>query len=322
MKRQLLLAVFATLLFQCASTALAQKFPSKPVRLIVPYAAAGASDVLARGFAARLSEQLGQNVIVDNRGGSGGQIGTAAAVRSEGDGYTLLFQSGSIAMELAMKKKLPYDTRKDLVPVVTVARGPFAILVNSALPVNSVADLVEFSKKNPGKLNFGSSGVGSSIHMASELLKATSGVSATHIAYQGMSPAYTALIANDIQFVVDPIATARRFAEGGKVRAIALTSRERSSMWPGMPTAAESGAPGFEAVVWYGIFAPTGTPAPVVERINSASRAILDSKEMRGWLMSQGFEAVAGTPGNLKSLVEDEAVRWEKLIQTTGLKFE
>lgn len=299
----------------------AADYPSKPVRIILPYAAAGASDVLARGFASRLADRLGQQVIIDNRGGSGGAIGTAAAVRSDPDGYTLLMQSGSVAMELAMKKKLPYNTRKDLVPIILLARGPFAILVNTALPVNSVGELIAYAKKYPGKLNFGSSGVASSIHMSSELFKAMAGIDAVHVAYQGMAPAYTALIAGDIQFVIDPLATARRFADGGRARALAVTTQQKTPMWPELPTVGETVA-GYESWVWYALFAPAGTPQAVIDKVNAEANAVLAARETRDWLMSQGFDAVGGKPEDVTALVESEALRWEKLIRDAALKFE
>lgn len=294
----------------------------KQMRIIVPYSAGGTSDILGRKLAQQLGERLGRQVIVENRAGAGGAIGTEATVRAEADGTTLLLHSGAIATEPAIKSKLAYDVTRDLAAVTTVVRGPFALVVSNDLPVKSVGELLAYAKAHPGKVNFGTPGIGTSVHFASEYFKAMSKAPLTHVPYKGASAALTALMGNEVQMVIDPLATAKRYAEGGKMRALGVTTAQRTSLWPQMPTVADSGVPGFDTAVWYGMYVPAKTPAALVERLNREMVAILQSDEMRKWLSSEGLEPVADTPAQSQEFLGKEIERWKALAKSAGIQAE
>lgn len=295
---------------------------SKQMRIIVPYSAGGTSDILGRKLAQQLGERLGQQVIVDNRAGAGGSIGTQATVRSEPDGSTILLHSGAIATEPAIKGDLPYDSTKDLTAITTVVRGPFALLVSNELPVKSVQELIDYAKANPGKVNFGTPGVGTSVHFATEHFKAAAQLPLVHIPYKGASAALTALMSNEVQMVIDPLSTAKRYAEAGNVRALGLTTAQRSDLWPGMQTVAESGVPGYDASVWYGLYVPSKTPAATVEKLNQAFVAILKEPEMQEWLASQGLEAVGDSSKEAQDFLVKDIEHWKTLAKTADIKID
>ncbi|MCO5114762.1 MAG: tripartite tricarboxylate transporter substrate binding protein [Burkholderiaceae bacterium] len=306
-----------------AAPAQAQNIPAnKQMRIIVPYSAGGTSDILGRKLAQELGERLGRQVIVDNRAGAGGAIGTEAAVRADADGTTLLLHSGAIATEPAIKKKLPYDVTKDLVAVTTVVKGPFALVVSNDLPVKNVAELMAYAKANPGKVNYGTPGLGTSVHFATEYFKAMSKAPITHVPYKGASPALAALMANEVQLVIDPLATAKKYAESGRIRALAVTTAESTDLWPQLPTVAESGVPGFDTSVWYGMYAPAKTPAATVEALNKELVAVLQSDEMRKWLSQEGLEPVADSPAQSQEFLREEIERWQSLAKSAGIQAE
>ena len=292
----------------------------KQMRIIVPYSAGGTSDILGRKLAQQLGERLGRQVIVDNKAGAGGSIGTEATVRADADGATILLHSGAIATEPSIKSKLPYDVTKDLAAVTTVVRGPFALVVSNDLPVKSVAELIAYAKANPGKVNFGTPGMGTSVHFASEYFKTMAKAPLTHVPYKGASAALTALMGNEVQLVIDPLATAKKYAEAGKMRALAVTTAQRTNLWPQMPTVAEGGVPSFDTAVWYGMYVPNRTPAPVVERLNKEIVAILKSDEMRKWLSNEGLEPVADTPAQSQAFLRDDIERWKALAKSAGIQ--
>lgn len=296
--------------------------PSKQMRIIVPYAAGGTSDILGRMLATQLGTKLGRQVIVENRAGGGGSIGTDATVRADADGSTILLHSGAIASEPALKSNLPYDVLRDLTAVTTAVIGPFALVVNNDLPVKSMQELIAYAKKNPGKLNYGSPGVGTSVHLTTEYLKATAGLDIVHVPFKGASLALTAAMSNDVQLVVDPLATAKKFAQTDKLRALAVTTAKRTDLWPEMPTLDESGVKGFDAGVWYGIYVPAKTPAATVDKLNAEFVSILNSAEMRNWLHGQGMQPVADTSAASRKWLEDEIHRWRGVIKTSGIKTE
>jgi tripartite-type tricarboxylate transporter receptor subunit TctC len=277
---------------------------------------------LGRKLAQQLGERLGRSVIVENKAGAGGAIGTEATVRADPDGTTLLLHSGAIATEPAIKSKLPYDTTKDLMPVTTVVRGPFALVVSNSLPVKNLAELLAYAKANPGKVNYGSPGMGTSVHFATEYFKAMAKVDVTHVPYKGASAALTGLMSNEIQLVIDPLATAKKYAEAGKFRALGVTTAQRTNLWPQMPTIAESGVPDFEAAVWYGMYLPAKTPAATVEKLNKELVAILQSDEMRKWLSQEGLEPVADTPVQSQVFLRKEIERWKSLVKSAGIQVE
>jgi tripartite-type tricarboxylate transporter receptor subunit TctC len=293
--------------------------PAKQMRLIVPYAAGGTSDILGRMLAQRLGERLGRQVIVDNRAGSGGSIGTDATVRSDPDGSTILLHSGAIATEPALKKNLPYDVQRDLAPVTTAVIGPFALVVNNELPVKTVPELLAYVKANPGKLNFGTPGIGTSVHLTSEYLKVSAGLYMVHIPYKGAALALNGLMGNEVQVVIDPLATAKKLAEAGKVRAIAVTTAQRTDLWPELPTLAEGGVKGFDAGVWYGLYVPAKTPKATVDRLNAEFVAILNSPEMKTWLRGQGLQPIADKPEESRKWLAAEIERWRGVVKSAGI---
>ena len=309
-------------LFACIATvASAQSYPNRTIRLVVPFPAAGTTDILARAAAQKLTEAFGQSVVVDNRPGAAGNIGSDLVAKSAPDGYTLLMGTvGTHAINPSLYSKMPYDHVKDFVPVVLVAGVPNVLVVNPALPVNSVADLIKLAKDKPGQINFASSGSGTSIHLSGELFKTMAGVDITHVPYKGSSPALIDLIGGQVQIMFDNLPSALPQIKAGKLRAIAVTSLKRAPVLPDVPTISESGLPGFEASSWFGVLAPAGTPAPIVARINAEVNKWLQSAEAREKLLSQGAEAAGGTPEHFGALIKKDIELWRKVVQKAGVK--
>jgi tripartite-type tricarboxylate transporter receptor subunit TctC len=309
-------------LFACIATvASAQSYPNRAIRLVVPFPAAGTTDILARAAAQKLTEAFGQSVVVDNRPGAAGNIGSDLVAKSAPDGYTLLMGTvGTHAINPSLYSKMPYDHVKDFVPVVLVAGVPNVLVVNPALPVNSVADLIKLAKDKPGQINFASSGSGTSIHLSGELFKTMAGVDITHIPYKGSSPALTDLMGGQVQIMFDNLPSALPQIKAGKLRAIAVTSLKRAPVLPDVPTISESGLPGFEASSWFGVLAPAGTPAPIVARINAEVNKWLQSAEAREKLLSQGAEAAGGSPEQFANHIRAESEKWAKVVKASGAK--
>src|ERR1700681_275677 len=270
MIRRSLRAVLLAFMAWSASGALAQAYPTRSIRLVVPFPPAGTTDILAREVAQRLSVSLGQSVIIDNRPGAAGNIGSDLVAKSAPDGYTLLMGTvGTHAINPSLYARMPYDHVKDFVPIVLVAGVPNVLEVTPSLPVNSVADLIKLAKEKPGQLNFASSGSGTSIHLSGELFKTMAGVDMVHVPYKGSAPALIDLMGGQVQLMFDNLPSSLAQIKAGKLRAIAVTSAQRAPALPNVPTIAESGLPGFEASSWFGLLAPAGTPAAVVARINA-----------------------------------------------------
>ena len=290
-------AVCAVSLF-APSPALAQAdYPSKPIRLVVPFPPGGTTDILARAVAQKLTEAWHQQVIVDNRPGAGGNIGSDLVAKSPPDGYTLEMGTvGTHAINPSLYARMPYDAQKDFTPVILVAGVPNVLEVNPSLPVHTVQELIAYAKANPGKLNFASSGNGTSIHLSGELFKAMTGVQMTHVPYKGSAPALADLAGGQVQLMFDNLPSSLGLIKGGKLRAIAVTSTTRSSALPDIPTIAESGLPGYEASSWFGVLAPAKTPPAIVDKLNAAIGAWLASPEAKEKLASQGAVAAGGTP--------------------------
>jgi tripartite-type tricarboxylate transporter receptor subunit TctC len=309
-------------LFACIATvASAQSYPNRAIRLVVPFPAAGTTDILARAAAQKLTEAFGQSVVVDNRPGAAGNIGSDLVAKSAPDGYTLLMGTvGTHAINPSLYSKMPYDHVKDFVPVVLVAGVPNVLVVNPTLPVNSVADLIKLAKDKPGQINFASSGSGTSIHLSGELFKTMAGVDITHIPYKGSSPALTDLMGGQVQIMFDNLPSALPQIKAGKLRAIAVTSLKRAPVLPDVPTISESGLPGFEASSWFGVLAPAGTPAPIVARINAEVNKWLQSAEAREKLLSQGAEAAGGSPEQFANHIRAESEKWAKVVKASGAK--
>jgi tripartite-type tricarboxylate transporter receptor subunit TctC len=320
MKMTRFLGGLAALLFALApQLAAAQAWPNRPVKIVVPFAAGGATDVVARLLAQKLGEAWGQSVVVENRAGAGGNIGADVVAKSPGDGYTLLMTSGSIVTANPhMYKAMPFDAARDLVPITNVASGPQVIAVAANSPAKDLKDFIANAKANPKKVNFGSAGVGTQTHLAAENFAHSAGVDLTHVPYKGESAAITDLLGGQIQLATPNLGAAIGHIQAGRLRALAVTSRERSPQLPDVPAAAEV-IPGFENAGWFGLMAPAGTPREVVERIQRDSAKILLSEEFKGSLAKQGMAPVANTPAEFAAAIREESGRWARVIKERGL---
>ena len=315
---RILVVVLAAL---APSLALAQAaYPSKPVRLVVPFPAGGTTDILARAAAQKLSEAWGQQVIVDNRPGAAGNIGAELVARAAPDGYTLLMGTvGTHAINPSLYAKMPYDHVKDFVPVILVAGVPNVLVVNPDLPVKTVPELIAYAKSNPGKLNFASSGSGTSIHLSGELFKSLTGVQMTHVPYKGSAPALTDLMGGQVQLMFDNLPSSLAFIKAGKLRALGVTSAARAAALPDTPAVADT-VPGFEASSWFGVLAPAGTPRDIVTKINAETAKWLASPDAKDKLASQGANAVGGAPEVFAKHIQTETTKWAKVVKDSGAK--
>jgi len=312
----------AAALLPLATTALAQApWPDRPVRIIVPFSAGGTTDVVARALAKDLGDAWGQSVVVENRAGAGGNIGADAVAKSTPDGYTLLMTSGSIfTVNPHMYAKLPFDPLKDFIPVINVASGPQLLVVHPSVPAKNVKELIALARKPDSKLNFGSAGIGSQVHMAAESFVDAAKIEATHIPYKGENPAFTDLAGGSIQFMVGNIAAAAPFVSNGRVRALGVTSKTRSQLLPDVPTIAESGLPGFENTGWFGFMVPAGTPKAIVDKIHRDTVKALSKTEMKARLFVNGMVPVGNTPAEFTAAIAEESRLWARVVKNRGLK--
>ncbi|MEA3024239.1 MAG: hypothetical protein QOK01_3091 [Alphaproteobacteria bacterium] len=295
-------------------------YPERPVRLIVPFAAGGAVDSVARVLGKALSANLGGPIVIDNRGGAGGVIGMEAVAHAAADGYTLLLSHSGFAAMPGLYRDLPFDPVRDFAGVVTAASGAYVLAVNSAEPFTSVADLIAYGKANPGRLTYGSAGAGSIIHLAGEFFKRTAAVELVHVPYKGAAPAITDLVGGQIRMMFAPAVNALPLAASGKLRALAVTSAKRSRLAPNLPTIAESGLPGFEVTGWYGLAAPAATAAPAVAQLNAETNRALASADTVEQLRQQGLEPVGDTPEQASAWIRSEVAQWTKVIRDAGIK--
>jgi len=314
-------ALAAALAIIAAPLALGQSaYPTKPVRLVVPFPACGTTDIIARATAQKLSEAWGQQVIVDNRPGAGGNIGSELVAKSAPDGYTLLMGTvGTHAINPSLYAKMPYDHVKDFAPVILVAGVPNVLVVNPELPVKSVPELIAYAKANPGKLNFASSGSGTSIHLSGELFKAMTGVQMTHVPYKGSAPALTDLVGGQVQLMFDNLPSSLAFIKAGKLRALAVTSTTRAAALPDVPTVADF-VPGFEASSWFGVLAPAGTPPAVIAKVNGEVAKWLATPEAKEKLTAQGANVAGGSPQDFAKHIQAETAKWAKVVKESGAK--
>ena len=302
---------------------MAQEYPSRPIRMIIAFPAGGGSDIVGRALAQQLSELLGQPVVVDNRGGAGGIIGTELGARAAPDGYTLTVgSSGGFAITPHLNPKLPYDPVKDFAPVGLFTRLTFVLDVHPALPAASVAELLALTKSRPGRLNFGSSGQGATAHLATEMFMSMTGARMTHVPYKGAAPAMTALIAGEVEVLFDSMPTTLPHARSGRIRPLAVTTLQRSMLLPQLPTLDEAGVKGYELASWFGLFAPAGTPRPIVGKLNAAVNKATARPEMRERLSGQGAEPLGGTPQDLASYLRRELAKYGKVIRAAGIRGE
>jgi tripartite-type tricarboxylate transporter receptor subunit TctC len=299
----------------------APAYPTKPIRLVVPFPAGGATDILAREVAKHLTDAWGQSVVVDNRPGAGGNIGSELVAKAAPDGYTLEMGTvGTHAINASLYSKMPYDHVKDFVPVILVAGVPNVLEVNPALPVNSVQELIAYAKANPGKLNFASSGSGTSIHLSGELFKVMAGVQMTHVPYKGSAPALQDLIGGQVQLMFDNLPPSLPQIKAGKLRALAVTSAGRAPALPDTPTVAEAGLPGFEASSWFGVLAPAGTPPEIVNKLNAEIAKWLASPGAKEKLANVGANIAGGTPEDFARHIQAETTKWAKVVKESGAK--
>jgi tripartite-type tricarboxylate transporter receptor subunit TctC len=315
-----LIATAAALALAGTSSTWAQAWPTKPVKIVVPFSPGGSTDVVARMLGQKLGEAWGQPVIIENRAGAGGNTGTDMVVKSPADGYTLVMASGSITINPNIYAKMPFDTKRDLVPIINVASGPMLVVVQDKSEFKTLADLIKAAKAKPGGLNFGSAGVGSQVHMAAENLSYAAGIEMEHVPSRGESPAYTDLIGGQVQTMVGNIAVAASLLGPGRLRALAVTGKSRSPLLPDVPTVAESGLPGFENTGWFGLLAPTGTPTDVINKINKDTAAALADTQLKGRLFVLGMQPVGSTPAELTRQMDAELLRWAEVVKARKLK--
>jgi len=297
----------------------AQAFPTKAITIIVPFSAGGTTDILARVLGQFMSKDLGQPVIIDNRAGAGGNIGTQLVARAAPDGYTILMGTvGTHAINQSLYPKLAFDPIKDFAPLTRVALVPNLLVANPAQPFKTVKELMAYAKANPGKVTFGSSGSGTSIHLSGELFKQMAGVDIQHVAYKGSAPAVNDLLGNHIAIMFDNMPSAIGHVKAGKLRPLAVTTAQRSPALPDVPTIAEAGVPGYEATSWFGLLAPAKTPAPVVARLNASILKALADPDVKKKLLEQGAEPAGETPAQFAAFIASETVKWGKIVKQSG----
>lgn len=315
-RRRFLLGAAAGLLLG-PQVAFAQS--ARPLKVVVPYGPGGSVDVVMRGLGERLTRKTGRPVVLDNKGGAGGSIGASFVARANPDGDTVLMHTGTLAVEYAAKKSVPYDLKQDFAPVSMVGAGPFALVVKPSLKANSVQELIALAKANPGKLNYASSGAGTSVHLAMELFNSMAGVDIVHVPYKGSGASLTALIAGEIDVMINPLVTAKTFSRDGRARTLAVSSLNRTPLWPEMPTLNESGVPGYESSVWYGLSAPGKTPEAVVAELSNTIQEVVKMPDTQEWLMSIGLEPVGNSPEAFRKQINREVEIWSKLIKDANL---
>lgn len=299
----------------------AQAYPAKPIRLIVPFPPGGGTDLVARAIAPKLMETGGIQLIVDNRPGGGTVVGAELAAHAAPDGYTIFLGTNtSHAINPNLLPKLPYDALKDFAPITRIALIPYILVVHPSLPARSVKELVALAKARPGQLNFASSGSGTPGHLAGIMLNEAAGINMVHIPYKGAAPATTATISGETQLVFGSLTSTLSSVKNGRLRALAMSSAKRSPVLPEMATVAESGYPGFEAITWYGLFAPAGTPPAIIARLNAEFLKVLNAGDFRAWLMDQGADAAPGAPDEFAAFVKAEIARYAPLVRKSGMR--
>lgn len=316
----LLIGTPGIVLAQSAGTDQAGSFPSRAVRFLVPFPPGGAADVFARTVGQALSEDWGQPVVVENKPGAGGRIATQTLVSAPADGYTLLVATVGHAVNPALYDSLPYDTERDIAPVAMLASLPSVLVVNASLPVKSVRDLVQLAASQPGKISYASSGNATTSHVAGALLAKGAGLNLLHVPYKGSAPALTDLISGQVNFMIDPIATAMPHVKSGKLRALAVSSANRSPLAPDLPTIAEAGIQGYDFSAWFLLLAPSKVPQPIVDKVNGAVRRAVSSDALNQSFAGRGAEAGKGTPPELKRFLSAEIARYRDLVRATGMK--
>jgi len=311
-------AVFA-LLALAAGLAQSQQYPTKVVRIIAPFAPGGGTDFIARLIAQKLTERLGQQVIVENKPGAGGNLGAEFAVKSAPDGYTLLLVAGSYTVNPSLYK-LSFDPVNDVTPIIQLSQGPFVVAVHPSVPANSLKELIQLARRQPDKLSYASAGAGSITHLASELFLDMAKIKIVHIPYKGTGPALNDTIAGSTQLIFGSVSTTLQFIKSGRLRGLAVTTPRRISALPDLPTVAEAGVPGYEVVLWHGLVAPKGVPRPIVDRLNRAANEVLKAKEMEDLLATDGVAPAGGTPDKFRAVIKADIERWRGVVKQANIK--
>jgi tripartite-type tricarboxylate transporter receptor subunit TctC len=309
----------ATALVAAARLAVAGEYPDKPIRLLLPFPAGGAVDIVARVVTSRMAEQLGRPFVIENRAGAGGVIATDATAKAAPDGYTLLLTSPNHTINAALNGKLPYDSERDLAPISIVAEVPELLVSHPAAPFTSFAGFLDYARNNPGKLNYASAGNGTLPHVTMELLLRRTGISVAHIPYRGAAPATTDLLAGQVQVKMDTYTTSAPLIADGRLRALAIASRERSALLPDIPTVAEKGVAGYEGILWIGLMAPAGTPKPIVDKLAAAARDAVRSPATAARLQRDGVDVRGSTQEAFAALIAKEIVQWRELAQSARI---
>ena len=295
-------------------------YPTRPIRIVVPYAPGGSTDTIARIVGQQVAKTIGQPVVIENKPGAASAVGSLLVARSPADGYTLLLGTGTLAINKSLRKDLGYDVETDLMPVANAAGGPFLLLVHPDFPANTAGELIAYAKANPGKLNFGSPGTGTQNHLAGELFATMAGIKMVHVPYRGEGLGVTAAYAKEIELMVATYSAGGAFVQDGKLRALAVTSAARDSLLPNVPTVVESGLPGYAAAFWNGFLAPSGTPNPVVEKLNKEFNAALRSEDVKDRFAKLGLNIIKQTPDEFRALIVSDVAKWAKVVEATGLK--
>ena len=311
-------AIFAVLAL-AAGLAQSQQYPTKPVRIIAPFAPGGGTDFIARLIAQKLTERLGHQVIVENKPGAGGNLGAEFAVKSAPDGYTLLLVAGSYTVNPSLYK-LSFDPVNDITPVVQLSQGSFVVAVHPSVPANNLKELIELARRQPDKLSYASAGSGSITHLASELFLDMAKVKIVHIPYKGTGPALNDTIAGSTQLIFGSVSTTLQFIKSGRLRGLAVTTPRRISALPDLPTVAEAGVPGYEVVLWHGLVAPKGVPRPIVDRLNREANEVLKAKDMGDLLATDGVAPAGGTPEQFRAVIKADIERWRGVVKQANIK--
>ena len=322
-RRSLVLATTAAaaLLALASPGAFAQgpTYPARPITMVVPFPPGGPTDLIARVIALKLGEQMGQTILVDNRAGANGNIGALLVAKAQADGYTLLYNTSSITLSPALYKNVAYNVQKDFAPVALVAVVPLALVINPLIPANTVAEFIAYAKAHPGKLSYGSAGNGNVTHLAAFQFVQANGLDATHVPYKGSAPADVDLVGGQIEFMTDTVNSVMGFVRSKSMKMLAVTTAKRMSLFPNVPTLAESGMPGFEVGAWQGVMVPAGTAPAVIERLNTEINKALNSPDVRARLAQQGAEPLGSTPQEYAAYVKKELARWAGVVKATGV---
>jgi tripartite-type tricarboxylate transporter receptor subunit TctC len=320
MKRLAAIVLSGIALSTLAAGAPAQQYPSRPIRFIVPFPPGGGNDVVGRIIALKLNEALGQPVVVDNRGGGGGTIGIAVAAKAPADGYTMVISNLSMAMNASLYSKLPYDTLKDLAPITVIGRQPSVLVASPSMPAKSVREFLALARAKPGQINYGSSGTAS--YLAMELVALTTHIRMLHVPYKGLGPELIDLLAGRVQVAIATIASTQPHLKSGKLRALAVTTMQRTPLFPEVPAMDEAGVPGYDYSTWYELFVPAGTPMPIITRLNGETARILASPVTKAQFSVQGLEATPSSAEQARSYLESEVAKWARVIKASGAQVE